>query len=141
MHWVRAALEEENPEAIFFDGLDGALVGIARQQYQPGHPVYLRSRIICELRKQGMSEEDADEWYSFNIEAAWVGPNTPLILESDVDQLGEVCDCGMCEQPDEDDAKLGPCGCTDYHMADCPVLTGRAIDDDFDADVSDPYEM
>jgi hypothetical protein len=25
---------------------------------------------------------------------------------------------------DEDEFKLGPCGCTDYHMADCPLMTG-----------------
>lgn len=24
----------------------------------------------------------------------------------------------------DDDGTLGPCGCTDYHMADCPIRTG-----------------
>ncbi len=24
----------------------------------------------------------------------------------------------------DDEFKLGPCGCTDYHMADCPLRTG-----------------
>ncbi len=27
-------------------------------------------------------------------------------------------------------ATLGPCGCTDYHMADCPILTDRQTTDD-----------
>lgn len=27
---------------------------------------------------------------------------------------------------DRDDDTLGPCGCTDYHMADCPTRTGYA---------------
>jgi hypothetical protein len=26
--------------------------------------------------------------------------------------------------PDNQPATLGPCGCTDYHMADCPTRTG-----------------
>jgi len=25
---------------------------------------------------------------------------------------------------EDDDDTLGPCGCTDYHMADCPTRTG-----------------
>ncbi len=26
---------------------------------------------------------------------------------------------------DVDEFTLGPCGCTDYHMADCPLMTDR----------------
>lgn len=29
-----------------------------------------------------------------------------------------------------DDDTLGPCGCTDYHMADCPLVTSRWEQDD-----------
>ena len=25
---------------------------------------------------------------------------------------------------DDDDQALGPCGCNDYHYADCPIRTG-----------------
>ncbi len=28
------------------------------------------------------------------------------------------------EESAEDEFRLGPCGCTDYHMADCPLMTG-----------------
>lgn len=34
--------------------------------------------------------------------------------------------------PDED--TLGPCGCTDYHLADCPLVTGRDYPPDADYD-------
>ena len=27
-------------------------------------------------------------------------------------------------EPEEDEYSLGSCGCTDYHMADCPLVTG-----------------
>ena len=40
--------------------------------------------------------------------------------------------------PELDPDALGPCGCTDYHMADCPLVTdrfGRADDDS-----NDPYD-
>lgn len=42
-------------------------------------------------------------------------------------------------QPAEDDDTLGPCGCTDYHMADCPLRTGSS--DYGDWDDHDPYYM
>jgi hypothetical protein len=29
------------------------------------------------------------------------------------------------DRPEDDDV-LGPCGCTDYHMSDCPTRTGYA---------------
>jgi len=30
------------------------------------------------------------------------------------------------ERRAQDDETLGPCGCTDYHMSDCPTRTGYA---------------
>lgn len=38
---------------------------------------------------------------------------------------------------------LGPCGCVDYHMADCPIRTASRDDsgpvEDLDYDVEDTY--
>ena len=45
-----------------------------------------------------------------------------------------------------DDYTLGPCGCSDYHMADCPLVTGRSEsyppepDDPFDGPDDDPRQ-
>lgn len=38
----------------------------------------------------------------------------------------DICTFGRCPwcQEEPTDA-LGPCGCTDYHMADCPLVTER----------------
>jgi hypothetical protein len=33
------------------------------------------------LIKEGMSEEEAEEYFQFNVEGAWVGENTPIFLE------------------------------------------------------------
>ena len=35
---------------------------------------------------------------------------------------------------DEDEYTLGPCGCVDYHVADCSLVTG------YSDDPPDPYE-
>ena len=45
------------------------------------------------------------------------------------------------ERGSEDDDTLGPCGCTDYHMSDCPTRTGYGVmewGNDYDDD-PDPY--
>lgn len=31
---------------------------------------------------------------------------------------------GAYLRPEEENDTLGPCGCVDYHMADCPTRTG-----------------
>ena len=74
-------LAEANPEALLFDGFEDALVGIACQQYKPALAVYDRAKcveILC--ARDGMTHEDAEEFFAFNTEGAWLGPNTPLIL-------------------------------------------------------------
>ena len=76
--------------------------------------------------------------------------DTPLIRGTHVHEWGEVEQarftgnpyrpCKGCHQitldldEDEDEDTLGPCGCVDYHYADCDTRTGAISYDD------DPYE-
>lgn len=77
---IREQLSEENPNALFADGFDGALVGIARRCGQPALAVYSRSKCIEILTKK-MSSEEAEEYYEFNVCNAWVGENTPIFMD------------------------------------------------------------
>jgi hypothetical protein len=66
------------------DGLDEALVGEC-QTWDGGSRVerlvYSGEAILDILmERDGMSEEDAWEWVDFNIEQAWVGLSTPIIV-------------------------------------------------------------
>lgn len=75
------ALQELNPEAIWYDGLEDAIIGIGCQY--TGNPVvvYDEGRIIFTLiHYQEMEYEEAWEYYSFNIQGMWVGENTPIIM-------------------------------------------------------------
>lgn len=74
-------IKEENPEAIVLDGLDSAILGIIRRCSSETVLVYDRNKII-EILSTDMSEEDADEYISFNIEGAWMGESTPYIMET-----------------------------------------------------------
>lgn len=62
---IREHLAEINSNAILFDGLDAALIGISEQD---GLAVYERNLIIGLLeRRDGMSYEEAQEFYEYNI--------------------------------------------------------------------------
>jgi len=63
------------------DGFEDAFVGIGRQFGKP-MAVYNKFKCIELLIKEGMSEEEAEEYFSFNVEGAYVGENTPIFLET-----------------------------------------------------------
>jgi hypothetical protein len=76
---IKKEIEELNPAALFIDGMDDAIVGYAVQWGSPPLAVYDRERII-EILAKDMSPEEAEEFFEFNIECAYVGPGTPMIL-------------------------------------------------------------
>jgi hypothetical protein len=70
--------EDEN--VLLADGFDDAFVGIGRQFGRP-IAVYNRSKCI-DILQEDMSEEEAEEYFQYNVEGAWVGENTPIFLEN-----------------------------------------------------------
>ena len=84
---VTDALAERNPEAVLWNGLDDALVGIASQFTSPPLAVYDQERLVHLLQDQGMTWEEAHEYLAHNIAGGYLGAGTPLILEG-VGDLG-----------------------------------------------------
>ena len=62
----------------FEDCLLGVLVGIAA----PDTLVYDKTKILDKLMQQQMTHEEAEEYFDFNIAGAYVGPKTPVYLET-----------------------------------------------------------
>jgi hypothetical protein len=84
---LRDWLDEENPEALLMDGFEDAILGVACQYSRPPLVVYDRERCIEVLvKRDAMTYEEAEEYFSFNCEGAWVGEGTPLILTRFEDQ-------------------------------------------------------
>ena len=70
-------ITEVNPEAMLADGLDDALAGIDVH----GRAVYFVEEIIGILMKRdGMDEEMAREFFDYNIAFAHVGEYTPIYM-------------------------------------------------------------
>lgn len=62
------------------DGFEEAIVGIG-QQFTRQFVVYDRSKCIEILMyRDGMTEEEAEEYFEFNVVGAWVGEGTPVFV-------------------------------------------------------------
>jgi hypothetical protein len=79
---IEAFLVDINPDAMFADGFDDALIGIAGRINLGPVALYDRDRCLAVLvRDYEMTESQAEEYMSFNVEGAWVGEGTPLFCE------------------------------------------------------------
>ena len=77
---IREVLAELDEEILLADGFDEALIGYAQRCGQPVLAVYDREKCIAVLMKDGISYEEADEYFEYNVVGAWVGERTPLFL-------------------------------------------------------------
>lgn len=83
MTTLKQKIEEligEDESVILADGFEKAFIGVGRQFGSP-ISVYDKEKCIQILEEQGMSQEEAEEYFSFNTEGAWVGEQTPIFLE------------------------------------------------------------
>tara|TARA_R100000458_G_C8108964_1_gene132543 strand:+ start:245 stop:505 length:261 start_codon:yes stop_codon:yes gene_type:complete len=70
---------------IFWDDCEQAIIGLAGRCGQDPLVVYDRDKLIKVFMEKGLTEEESEEWINFNIEGAFVGESTPLILEKIID--------------------------------------------------------
>lgn len=74
---IRENILEQYPdeEFLFADGFDDAIIGVS------SNFIIVYSVNTCiEILKNEMSEEDAIEYFNFNIECAYVGEKTPIYV-------------------------------------------------------------
>lgn len=73
-------------EFLKITGHDDAVIGVNEDGMKL---VYSAKKIVDALIMSGMEDEEANEFYSFNIEGAYVGEKTPILCE---DRFLEFCD-------------------------------------------------
>ena len=72
---------------LTMDGFDDCIVGVVERFGTAPIVCYSRPLVIAKLM-QDMSQEEAEEYFSFNQIGAWVGPETPCFLTpGDRDEL------------------------------------------------------
>ena len=72
-------VDAEEP-IMLADGFEEAFVGIARQFGKP-IAIYHREKCIKLLMRQGMKADEAEEFFSFNVEGSYCGEQTPAYLD------------------------------------------------------------
>jgi hypothetical protein len=62
-------------EILTVDGFDNAVIGIDILSMRVIYSVY---KCIEILKEEGLSEEDAMEYFTYNVSGAYVGEKTPI---------------------------------------------------------------
>ena len=75
-------LYQLSPDVIVAAGFEDALSGVG-QQFNKAMAVYDRQKCIeILMERDGMSDEEAVEYFEYNVTGAWVGEYTPIFLET-----------------------------------------------------------
>jgi hypothetical protein len=79
----------DDPDLLFADGFDDAILGVVTRCGQPPVVVYDRAKCIdiveaqmgaASLNIYNSVRHQAEEYFSVNTEGSWVGPRTPAYL-------------------------------------------------------------
>ena len=76
-------LEEYGEEALLMEPrseYDECIIGIGARFHDGPLAIYSWERILAVLMKDGMDEEEAQEWFNFNVIGGWNGPGTPIYV-------------------------------------------------------------
>jgi hypothetical protein len=78
------------------DGLDAGLIGVGEQAGgKVMLAVYSERKILEALRiNNSWDADEAMEWYEFNIECAYMGDDTPLIIKDNEDAVTGISEDG-----------------------------------------------
>lgn len=69
------------PEAMIMPGYDDCILGVALQFGKPTCIAYDKDKVINRLMKNdGMSHEDAYDWFEYNMLGSYVGEATPVFI-------------------------------------------------------------
>jgi hypothetical protein len=74
-------IQSINPDALQLDGFEECIVGIVEGYAAIGVLLYSESKIMKQLMDQGMTREDALEYFEYNILDAYFGEHMPMFLE------------------------------------------------------------
>jgi len=74
-------ISDEYPDLLKADGFDEAILGVVQRIGIEAICYDLDKVIEILMTRDGMDEEEAWEYYQFNIAGSWVGESTPVFIE------------------------------------------------------------
>jgi hypothetical protein len=76
--WVSENYPDQ--EILIANGFEEAFMGVA-VQFDNHIPIFSKSKCLDILISQGMSYDEAVEFFDFNVQNAWHGSNTPAFID------------------------------------------------------------
>lgn len=70
----------EDEEIMLADGFEDAFIGIGRQFSNPPYAIYDRQKCIEILMQDDMDYDEAEEYFEYNVQGAYVGESTPCFM-------------------------------------------------------------
>ena len=77
-------MSDKKPELLYPTDMEDAIVGVCHHDWRTEQPLVVmdQNKIIDILmERDGMSYEEAQEFFDYNIAGAHMGPGTPLFVE------------------------------------------------------------
>ena len=68
------------PDVRVMDGYDDCIIGVCERFGMETVLAYDKDKVIAKLMTDGMTEEEAHEFFNFNQIGAWVGDYTPVFV-------------------------------------------------------------
>ena len=86
---IEEVITEMGDSTLLLDGFDEAFIGFSQRISQPLLAVYSYDGLVrvC-MERDGMDWEEAVEYVDYNVAGAWVGEQTPIIVNTPV--VGEL---------------------------------------------------
>ena len=79
---IQKYLEDIGEQALLMDGFEHAIIGFSQRINEPLLAVYNHDLMIQTLMKRdNITYDEADEYIQYNCICAWVGEQTPIIVE------------------------------------------------------------
>ncbi len=73
---IRQQLAEQYESLLLADGFDDAIIGVDEQSMRVVYSVDKCIEVLT--HDHGMAEEEAWEYFSYNVQGAYVGEQTPI---------------------------------------------------------------
>jgi hypothetical protein len=93
---------EDKTSYLKADGFDDCFMGVGFSFGRHGVLVYDETKVIENLVKQGMTEEEAYEYYEYNILGACLGDNMPIFMRQC--SMNEIEELLNPEEPQNNDS-------------------------------------
>ena len=78
---MKEYIGQHNDEALLADGFEDALMGVGVIFNRSLATYDMRKCIDILIKRDGMTEEEAVEYFEFNGTGSYVGENTPIFVE------------------------------------------------------------